>query len=199
MPGPAGRWGGWIGLLANGVWRGGVGSQVYRAHDTVIGRDVAVKISPVELGLVEGYRERFHREVHTTALGDNIVSPPECLPVAGALQSKVYAGSGWIAAHGQALREPSGQYPHVFDGVVLFPSAQQAAAFFDLSSKSWPVSITNGTISATNVTEGGNGLACQHALTASNNVVIETLFCGYNTTAQAVRIAQRVAAKVPRS
>jgi serine/threonine kinase PknH len=157
-----------------------------------------------------------------TTLGDQSVSPPECLPLAGALQTKVYAGSGWMAAHGQAFREPSGQYPHVFDGVVVFPSAQKAAAFFTASSKSWPacsnrgysftddagqpaqrtvgpVSITNGTISATNVTEGGDGLACQHALTASSNVVVETLFCGYNTTDQAVRMAQQVAAKVPRS
>jgi hypothetical protein len=156
-----------------------------------------------------------------TTLGDNSVSPPECLPVAGALQAKAYAGSGWIAAHGQAFQEPSGQYPHAFDGIVLFPSAQTAAAFFTASSKSWPacsnrgysfpdaganaqrtvgpVSITDGTISATNVTEGGNGLACQHALTASGNVVIETLFCGYNTADQAVRIAHQLAAKVPRS
>ena len=156
-----------------------------------------------------------------TTLGDNNVSPPECLPLAGALQSKVYAGSGWVAAHGRALREPSDQYPHVFDGVVLFPSAQRAAAFFTASSKSWPacanlgytfiddtgqteqrtvgpVSVTNDTISATNTTEGGNGLACQHALTASNNVVIETLVCAYKLTDQAVRIAQQVAAKVPR-
>ncbi len=156
-----------------------------------------------------------------TTLGDNSVSPPECLPVAGALQARVYAGSGWMAAHGQAFQEPSGQYPHAFDGIVLFPSAQTAAAFFTASSKSWPacsnrgysfpdaganvqrtvgpVSIADGTISATNVTEGGNGLACQHALTANSNVVIETLFCGYNTADQAVRIAHELAAKVPRS
>lgn len=40
---------------------------VYKAHDTVIGRDVAVKVLPIELGEEPGYRERFRREAHTAA------------------------------------------------------------------------------------------------------------------------------------
>lgn len=48
------------------IGEGGMG-KVYRAHDTVIGRDVAIKVLPTELGAEPGYRERFRREAHTAA------------------------------------------------------------------------------------------------------------------------------------
>jgi beta-N-acetylhexosaminidase len=41
--------------------------RVYKAHDTVIGRDVAIKLLPAELGAVRGYRERFRREARAVA------------------------------------------------------------------------------------------------------------------------------------
>jgi serine/threonine protein kinase len=52
--------------LQSVIGKGGMGT-VYRAHDTVIGRDVAVKVLPIELGEEPGYRERFRREAHTAA------------------------------------------------------------------------------------------------------------------------------------
>ncbi|OBA80767.1 hypothetical protein A9W99_16010 [Mycobacterium sp. 1164966.3] len=52
--------------LQSVIGQGGMGT-VYQAHDTVIGRDVAVKVLPVELGEEPGYRERFRREAHTAA------------------------------------------------------------------------------------------------------------------------------------
>ncbi len=148
---------------------------------------------------------------------DNPSSPPECLPLGGAAEANVYAGSGWTAVRGQSLQEPP-HYTHVVEqGVVLFPSAQAAAAFVSASTQSWPacanrsyhdnvnnnqrsvgpVTITNGTLSAT-TTQQGTDWACQRALTARNNVVIDATGCTHNnTTDQGVSIADQIGAKVP--
>ena len=48
------------------IGEGGMG-KVYKAHDTVIGRDVAIKVLPPDLGADPAYRERFRREAHTVA------------------------------------------------------------------------------------------------------------------------------------
>jgi serine/threonine protein kinase len=69
------------------IGQGSMG-QVYRAHDTVIGRDVAVKILPVELGSVQGYRERFRREAHTAAR----LTEPHIIPIhdTGEIDGRLY-------------------------------------------------------------------------------------------------------------
>ena len=48
------------------IGQGGMG-KVYRAHDTVMHRDVALKVLPVELGAKPGFEERFRREALTAA------------------------------------------------------------------------------------------------------------------------------------
>ncbi len=48
------------------IGEGGMG-KVYKARDSVIGRDVAVKVLPTELGGDREYRQRFRREAHTVA------------------------------------------------------------------------------------------------------------------------------------
>jgi hypothetical protein len=103
---------------------------------------------------------------------------------------------------------------HAIDQVVvLFPSAQAAAAFVSAATRSWPactsftdnvnnvhftvgpVSTNNGTVTATATRSGG--MACQRALTARNNVVIDATGCSFHTTEQGVSIAEQIAAKVP--
>lgn len=52
--------------LLSVIGEGGMGT-VYKAHDTIIGRDVAVKVLAAALGSEPGYVERFRREAHTVA------------------------------------------------------------------------------------------------------------------------------------
>jgi serine/threonine protein kinase len=58
------------------IGEGGMG-KVYKAHDSVIGRDVAVKVLPIELSAEPGYRERFRREAHTAAR----LTEPHIIPI----------------------------------------------------------------------------------------------------------------------
>jgi serine/threonine-protein kinase len=64
------------------IGEGGMG-QVYRAHDTVMGRDVAIKVLPIALGEQPGYRERFRREAHTAAR----LTEPHIIPIHDAGES----------------------------------------------------------------------------------------------------------------
>lgn len=58
------------------IGQGGMG-KVYKAHDTVIDRDVAVKVLSTELATEPGFRERFRREAHTAAR----LSEPHIIPI----------------------------------------------------------------------------------------------------------------------
>src|ERR1700758_3631638 len=60
----------------------------YKAHDTMIGRDVAIKVLPAELGAEPGYRERFRREAHTAAR----LSEPHIIPIhdTGEIEGRLY-------------------------------------------------------------------------------------------------------------
>jgi serine/threonine protein kinase len=69
------------------IGEGGMG-KVYKAHDTVIDRDVAIKVLPPELGAVAGYRERFRREARTAAR----LTEPHIIPIhdAGEIAGQMY-------------------------------------------------------------------------------------------------------------
>ena len=73
--------------LLSVIGQGGMGT-VYKAHDTVIDRDVAVKVLPTELGAEPGYRERFRREAHTAAR----LAQPHIIPIydTGEIDGRLY-------------------------------------------------------------------------------------------------------------
>jgi hypothetical protein len=59
------------------------------------------------------------------------------------------------------------------------------------------ISKDNGTLSAAQIQEGGDGSTCQRALTVRNNVAIDIMTCTYSQSGSpAVDIAAQVAAKV---
>jgi hypothetical protein len=157
--------------------------------------------------------------------------PAECLYITGEALTPVYAGSGNTAVHGErdTASAPSGSSepdPEVTQFVVLFPSAQQASAFFTTSSQRWPacanrqetvpasdsdgpdiqwkvgpVSNANGVLSTTvgvSLSKGGQTMSqsCQRALTVRNNVVIDTEACRKDPGDAGVNIANQIAGKV---
>ena len=100
-----------------------------------------------------------------------------------------------------------------------FPSANDAARFFSASARRWPacsnrkfhysdpgepdkvwtvgpIANTNGTLSTSDTLKGGDGWACQRALTVRNNVAIDVAACSGNPTDAAVNIASQIADKV---
>jgi serine/threonine-protein kinase len=66
---------------------GGMG-QVYRAHDTMMDREVAIKVLPAEIAAEPGYEQRFRREAYTAAR----VSEPHIVPIfeAGEIDGRLY-------------------------------------------------------------------------------------------------------------
>ena len=136
-------------------------------------------------------------------------------------ESTIYATSGWKAVRSQELQEPVPNFAHhVIQAVVFFPDAKGASNFFKASAQFWPlcanheyhvlspggpdkvftmgpIDNTNDILSTTDTLQDGNGWACQRALTASNNVVVDVAACATNPAAgAAVNIARQIADKV---
>lgn len=73
--------------LIEAIGEGGMG-KVYKAHDTVIDRYVAVKVLSTELVTEPGFRERFRREAHTAAR----LTEPHIIPIhdTGEVDGRLY-------------------------------------------------------------------------------------------------------------
>ena len=69
------------------IGEGGFG-KVYKAHDTVIGRDVAIKVLATELGADREYRQRFRREAYMAAR----LNEPHIIPIhdTGEIEGQLY-------------------------------------------------------------------------------------------------------------
>jgi hypothetical protein len=152
------------------------------------------------------------------------VSDNNCLAVDGPAQDRVYAGTGWMGVRGQRLDDSVDGSPkrnhYAIQAVVAYPSAREAKALYDSSVRSWAACANrrfsdaphgrnqtvwtvadthevSGTLSTSEVQEGGGGWACQRALTVRNNIAIDTVTCAYFLAGgSAVDIAERIAAKV---
>ncbi|WP_445159729.1 sensor domain-containing protein [Mycobacterium sp. Dal123C01] len=155
--------------------------------------------------------------------------PAECLYITGEGLTPVYAGSGNTTVHGErdtaAAPASSDPDPEITQFVVLFPTAQQASAFFTTSSQRWPacanrqetvppepdgpeikwkvgpVTNANGVLSTTvsvSLSKGGDSMSqsCQRALTVRNNVVIDTEACRKDPGDAGISVANQIAGKV---
>jgi PknH-like extracellular domain len=152
------------------------------------------------------------------------VSDVNCLAIDGPAQDHVYADTGWTGMRGRRLDDSpddSKKRTHyAIEAVVAFPSAHDASAFYDSSKQSWvacsnrryndvapgkpdtiwtvaSISNDNGTLSTSQVQEGGDGWSCQRALTVRNNVAIDVVGCSYSFSGTPVNdMVTQIAARV---
>jgi serine/threonine kinase PknH len=179
-------------------------------------------LSPAEIEIARNANGITVKETSTKMSDDSANIPDQdCRFIAAPAETSVYNGSGWIAMRSQHLREPGDDFDHeVWQAVVSFPSANDAARLFSASVQRWPacsnrqyhyindpgqpdVVFTVGPIvkiadTLSTTREGGEGSACQRALTVSNNIAIDVAACPNNPGNTAVNIANRIAAKVPK-
>jgi hypothetical protein len=132
-------------------------------------------------------------------------------------QTAVYQGSGYTAVSAEGLQEPGNNPDHSVDqAAVSFRSADAALALVKTSVGKWQAcagqSITstlNGqvarwtfgnlvgdvpAITLLDTLENSNGWACQRALRAVLNVVLDAYTCGRQIRDQASQMAEKMAA-----
>ena len=86
------------------IGEGGMG-KVYKAHDTLIDRDMAIKVLPTELANEPGYRERFRREAYTAAR----LTEPHIIPIPAGLDYRLRTPGDlryYAAAAGITIPDP---------------------------------------------------------------------------------------------
>jgi hypothetical protein len=182
-------------------------------------------LSPDQINTAVGATEMAVHGTYTDLFDARAtVADVNCRAVDAVEDVSAYGNSGWTAVRRQQLQEPPKGDTTTFmvkQGVASLPSAKAAAALFTTMTQRWsdcsnrrftetgaggeggfttgPMSNSDGTLSIDETAEGGNGWACQRALTVANNVAIDVVACGYNNpkTDAAVNIAHQIAAKVP--
>ena len=117
------------------------------------------------------------------------------------------------------LTEPQDDSDHwVEQTVVQFPSHQHALDFFNNSVKDWTncigkdvmvddgenqfhwhfegIGISDNMMTQTSRQSDGSDWACQHALGAVGNYIVETSGCGNSPEGEAVMLANRIVANL---
>jgi hypothetical protein len=153
-----------------------------------------------------------------TAMSDNsaTMAPRECLALDGAGEAGVYASSGYRAERDQSLNDGDDFAHYLKQAVVLFPTVEQARAFFDTSAQQWPAcrefahtqsgsqwsvgQISNvGGILSTTVTQqnaSAPGWGCGRALALKNNIVVDINTCSADPADSALKVAEQIATDV---
>ncbi len=179
-------------------------------------------LSPAEINTVMGATDMEVAGTYNTFVDDTKTVPDKACRVT-AIDADVdsYADSGWTAMREQSLRERGPHPAHYADQVVvLFPSADKAAAFYTATAQRWPacenreftrtppgktsqqwtvgpISNNSGTLSNNITEQGGSGELCERAVTVSNNVAVDISTCSHsNAAGTAINIAHQIAAKV---
>jgi hypothetical protein len=136
------------------------------------------------------------------ALSTDVIVDQDCVSLMPAEQS-AYQGSGYISARQQFLAGTSPERK-IAQTLVSFPDADTAARYVSSARTTWkkcanrninlrsadadtarnsfwavgPVTDADGILRTSRVQEGGAGWACQVALAARNNVVVDFYICG---------------------
>ncbi len=165
----------------------------------------------------------LRRPISEMSHSEDVVSDRNCLDAYSPIEAAVYRDTSWVALEGQFLDNAharAAQRKHaLLQAVVRFRDADLAQQFFNQAKPRWstcanrplavtqpgdnPVTWTLGGLAATDTTlsmvqtlGGGTGFACQRAVGVRNNIVIDTLWCGFDTTNQADDVVTKIAAAV---
>lgn len=150
-----------------------------------------------------------------SVMSDNsaTMSPPECLAVDGAAEALVYANSGFRAERDESLNNGDDFTHYLKQAVVLFPTVEMAAAFFDASAQQWPacreythtqsgthwfpgqISNADGTLSTVAMQQdaAAPGWGCGRTLQLKNNIIVDINTCSANPADSASKIARLIA------
>src|SRR5271166_1375104 len=149
-----------------------------------------------------------------------VLSDDSCRGLIYAGELKVYSGSGYTAADDQILETPTtnaSDHYFVEQTAVSYPTADAAHNFFNTSSDAWK-SCAGKSLTATNprtrdqftwmiqnfhtqdttlqvlTQQVGESWACQHALRAVSNVIVDVQACSHSVSNQADEIAGKMVA-----
>ncbi len=165
----------------------------------------------------------LRRPISEMSHSDDVVSDRNCLDAYSPVEASVYRDGSWVALEGQFLDNAHAKADHnkhaLLQAVVRFRDADVAQQFFSQAKPRWaacanrPLTIsqpgdnpvawkfgglvaTDSTLSLVQTLDAGRGFSCQRALGVRNNVVIDTLWCGFDTADQAGEVVNKIAAAV---
>ncbi|WP_082939672.1 sensor domain-containing protein [Mycobacterium sp. 852014-50255_SCH5639931] len=152
---------------------------------------------------------------------DEMVTNPGCVDTYSPAEATAYQGTNWTALQGQILDDatPAAREHALMQVLVGFRDADSAQQFFSKSKARWsgcanrsititppghaPTTWDLGELQATDTSlailqtqPSGRGPICQRAMGLVNNVVIDTLWCGFDTTSQASDIVSKTTATI---
>ncbi|OBG19259.1 hypothetical protein A5764_16540 [Mycobacterium sp. 852002-51057_SCH5723018] len=162
------------------------------------------------------------RPISEMSHSEDVVSDRNCLDAYSPVEAAIYRDSSWVALEGQFLDNAHSrdQNKHaLLQAVVRFRDADLAQQFFAKAKPRWsacadrPLTITqpgddpvkwtlgkltgnDTTLSIVQTLGGGKGFACQRAMGVRNNIIIDTLWCGFDTANQAGDVVAKIAAAV---
>jgi PknH-like extracellular domain len=147
-----------------------------------------------------------------------VMSIPDCMGAAHIVPPAVYADSGYTGILFDVLHEAGNRYTHsVEQAVASYPSAEQAVAFVTGQAGKWKAcagqNVTDSLKGADSYWTFGDftgdvpkialrynrknarGWACQRALSAVRNVVIDVKACAFKIDNEGIQVADKIAAK----
>lgn len=153
---------------------------------------------------------------------EDTISNPACLDAYFPAEANAYEGSNWTNLQAQILDDATA--PHsarhaLIQALISLRDADSAQQFFNQAKARWsgcanhsltvvlrshaPViwnfaelQATDTTLAITQTQADGEGFTCQRALGLANNLIIDTLWCGFDTTSQASDIVTKTTAAI---
>lgn len=182
----------------------------------------AVLLTGPELDAAVGGSGMAVDTTESTLVDDSsYTTPADCLAISSMGEEQVYAGTKWRSVRIQSAHEPGDDYAHLaHQAAVEFPAAADAESFLTVSQRKWPgcapgrytytpgdpqpatvwdvgpVAEKDGILTVTITEHDSDSWACQRALTAAVNIVVDVLTCSAAPGDTAATVAHKIADKV---